>query len=92
MPGRPPRRPSPPPSARSPCPTAAQGSATPVAERVRALDDAVRRLRDGDAARPLPMDQAERIFTLTFAIQELSRDVDEVARRFSAPDAGDGQV
>ena len=62
----------------------------PAGQRVRALEDALDRLRQG-ATRPIASHEAERIFTLAFAIQELSRDYAEVARLFSGPGGRDGQ-
>jgi hypothetical protein len=38
----------------------------------------------------LESSQAERVFTLAFAVQELSRNFDEVAGLFSSPDAARG--
>jgi hypothetical protein len=58
---------------------------------VRALEDALDRLRQGGATRPIASHEAERIFTLAFAIQELSRDFAEVARLFSGPGGENGQ-
>jgi hypothetical protein len=63
----------------------------PAGERVRALEVALDRLRQGGATRPLASHEAERIFTLAFAIQELSRDLTEVARLFSGPSGSNGQ-
>lgn len=63
----------------------------PAGERVRALEDALDRLRQGGATRPIASREAERIFTLAFAIQELSRDFAEVARLFSGPGGENGQ-
>jgi hypothetical protein len=56
-----------------------------VAERARALEEALRRLRQQGATRPLASPQVERIFTLAFAVRELSRDLDEVAGLVSGP-------
>ena len=51
------------------------------------LDEALRRLREQGATRPLKSRQAERVFTLAFAVQELSRNFAEVAELFSGPSA-----
>jgi uncharacterized membrane protein YccC len=59
----------------------------PTAERVQELDEALRRWRDRSATPPLESRQAERVFTLAFAVEELSRNFDEVAGLFSGPGA-----
>jgi hypothetical protein len=44
-------------------------------------------LRQRGATRPLESDQAGRVFTLAFAVQELGRNFAEVADLFSGPSA-----
>ncbi len=58
-----------------------------VCEQARALEAALHRLRQQGATRPLASRQVERIFTLAFAVQELSRNLHEVAGLFSGPSA-----
>jgi hypothetical protein len=57
----------------------------PTRERVQELDQALRSLRRRGLTRPLDSRQAKRVFTLAFAVQESSRDFDEVAALFSGP-------
>ena len=58
-----------------------------VSEQARALEAALNRLRQQGATRPLASPEVERIFTLAFAVRELSRNLGEVAGVFSGPSA-----
>lgn len=61
-------------------------------ERVQELEEALRRLRRQGAFGSSDSSQTERIFTLAFAVQELSRNFCEVAALFSGPSAARDQA